>query len=146
MTQKSIKQDLLALETRYWEAIKNKDVDAAMQLSDEPCLVTGPSGVGRIDRETMSQMLRNAPYTLETFSIADGAQVRQLADDVAVLAYDVHETLKVDGRTMSLDASDSSTWVRRNGRWLCAMHSESLRGDPLGRDRVRHTEQQARNA
>jgi len=135
MTQKSIKQDLLALETRYWEAIKNKDVDAAMQLSDEPCLVTGPSGVGRIDRSTMAQMMRDAPYTLEAFSIGDGAQVRQLGDDVAVLAYDVHETLKVDGKTMSLDASDASTWVRRDGRWLCAMHSESLRGDPFGRDR-----------
>ena len=33
------------------------------------------------------------------------------------------------------DAADASTWVRRNGRWVCALHTESLKGDPFGRDR-----------
>jgi hypothetical protein len=36
-----------------------------------------------------------------------------------------------------LDAADSSTWVRRNGRWLCALHTEAILGDPFGRDRQR---------
>ena len=38
---------------------------------------------------------------------------------------------------MALDAADSSTWVRRDGRWLCAMHTEAIAGDPFGRDRGR---------
>jgi hypothetical protein len=32
---------------------------------------------------------------------------------------------------------DSSTWVRRNGCWLCALHTEAIAGDPFGRDRQR---------
>jgi len=35
----------------------------------------------------------------------------------------------------TLDAADASTWVKKDGRWLCALHTESLIGDPYGRDR-----------
>jgi hypothetical protein len=56
---------------------------------------------------------------------------------VAVLVYNVHEELTVDGKPVTIDAADASTWVRRNGRWVCALHTESLKGDPFGRDRPR---------
>jgi len=47
----------------------------------------------------------------------------------------VHEELTVEGKPVTLDAADSSTWVRRDGHWLCAAHTETLSGDPYGRDR-----------
>jgi hypothetical protein len=136
MAHKSIEQDLLGLEKQYWEAIKHRDVETAMRLSDDSCIIAGAHGVERIDRATLAKMMTSASYTLQDFTISDDAQVRVLGDDVAVLAYDVHERLKVDGQTVALDAAEASTWVRRNGRWLCALHVESLRGDPFGRDRV----------
>jgi len=60
---------------------------------------------------------------------------RAVTDDVAVVAYKVREQLTVDGKPLTLDAADASTWVRRDGRWLCALHTESIAGDPFGRDR-----------
>jgi hypothetical protein len=62
-----------------------------------------------------------------------------VTDDVAVLAYKVHEELTVEGKKVSFDAADASTWVKRKGQWLCALHTESLSGDPFGRDRQRAT-------
>lgn len=50
-------------------------------------------------------------------------------------SYRVHEELTVDGKPVTLDAADASTWVRRNGRWVCALHTEAISGDPFGRDR-----------
>ena len=79
--------------------------------------------------------MKSAKYTLHDFTIGDDAQVHMLDDNVAVLAYNVHEELTVDGKPVSIDASDASTWVHRDGRWLCALHTESLKGDPFGRDR-----------
>jgi hypothetical protein len=58
-----------------------------------------------------------------------------VADDVAVVAYKVKEELTVDGKPLKLEAADASTWIRSEGRWLCAMHSEAITGDPFGRDR-----------
>ena len=135
MAGRTIEQELIGLEKQYWQAIKDKDADTAMRLSDDPCIVTGAQGVGRLDRSTLAGMMKTASYTLNDFTISDDAQVRLLGDDVAVLAYNVHEELTVEGKPVTLDAADASTWVRRNGRWVCALHTESLKGDPFGRDR-----------
>jgi ketosteroid isomerase-like protein len=135
MGTRTIEAELLDLEKRFWQAIKDKDVDAAMRLTDETCIVTGAQGVGSIDRKTMAGMMNAAQYTLHHFEIKEGAQVRLVRDDVAIVAYQVHEELTVDGKPVTLDAADASMWVRRDGRWLCALHTEAIAGDPFGRDR-----------
>jgi len=132
---KTVEAELLELEKRFWQALKDQDADTAMRLTDEPCIVTGAQGVGAIDRKTLGVMIKSASYTLQRFELKQGAQVRLLRDDVAIVAYQVHEELTVDGKPVAFDAADSSTWVRRDGRWLCAMHTEAITGDPFGRDR-----------
>jgi uncharacterized protein (TIGR02246 family) len=131
---KPIEQELLDLENQYWQAIKDRDADAAMRLTDDPCIVTGARGVARIGRQAVGDMLKSAQYTLHDFELKD-LEVRMLRDDVAVLAYQVLERLTVEGRPVTLEAADASTWVRRDGRWVCAVHTESIKGDPFGRDR-----------
>jgi hypothetical protein len=37
---------------------------------------------------------------------------------------------------VSIDAADTSEWVRRDGYWLCPLHAGSITGDPFGRDRA----------
>ena len=134
MPNTTLANELLDLEKQYWTAIKEKDADAAGRLTDDECIITGAQGVGRVNRQALSQMLKDAPYTLHAFELKD-PQVRQLRDDVAVLAYTVHEELTVDGKPVKLDAADASTWVRRGDRWVCALHTEAITGDPFGRDR-----------
>jgi uncharacterized protein (TIGR02246 family) len=134
-TTTTVEQELLALENQYWQAIKDKDAVAALRLTDDPCIVTGAQGVGRIDKRALAAMMKDVPYTVNSFEIGEDVHVRLLRDDVAILAYRVREHLTVDGKPVTLDATDSSTWVRRDGRWVCALHSEALAGDPFGRDR-----------
>jgi limonene-1,2-epoxide hydrolase len=135
MATQTIEAELLELEKRFWQAIKDRDVDAAVRLTEYPCIVTGAQGIGAIDQKTFAAMMKAAPYTLDRFEIKDGAEVRLVRDDVAIVAYQVLEELTVDGKPVTLDAADSSTWVRRDGRWLCVSHTESILGDPFGRDR-----------
>ena len=126
---------LLELERRYWQAIKDKDVDTIVSLTDDPCIVAGAQGCSTIDRRTMGAMMKGASWELVDFEMKAEPQVRMLGEDVAVLAYKVHERLNVDGKPVTVEAADASTWVRRDGRWLCALHTESIAGDPFGRDR-----------
>jgi hypothetical protein len=131
---KDIKNEILNLEKRFWKSMVDKDVDAALKLTADPCIVTGAQGVSAIDKGTFTKMMTTAKWDLRDFSI-DDVQVQQLGEDVAIIGYKVHEDLTVEGSRLALDAADSSTWVRQNGSWLCAMHTESLIGDPFGRDR-----------
>ena len=113
-------------------------MEAALRLTDDPCIVAGPQGVAKVGRDQFENMMNSASYTLHDFELSKDAQVQLLGDDVAVLAYQVKERLTVDGEPITLEAADASTWVRRNGRWLCALHTESITGDPFGRDRADH--------
>ena len=134
MTEKSVEKEVFNLETQYWQAIQNRDVHTMDRLTDDPCLVAGPMGVHRIDKASFRRIMESPTHTLEKFELKS-PEVRLLRDDIAIVAYKVHEELTVDGKSLTLDTADTSTWVKRDGRWVCALHSECLSGDPYGRDR-----------
>ncbi len=131
---KALSQRLMDLERAFWQSMKDRDVDAALRLTDDPCIVTGAQGVSRIDKATFAKMMSGGNWTLEDFTFSD-VEVQKLSDDVAVIGYKVSEKLTVDGKPVTMEAADASTWVRRNGSWVCALHTESVLGDPYGRDR-----------
>jgi hypothetical protein len=135
MEASTIERDLLALERRYWQAMKDQDVDGAVDLTDATCILTGAQGVTRIDKGSLASMLQDPPSTILDFDIGSDVQVRVPTEDTAIVAYSVHEELIVEGQPVTIDAADASTWVRRKGHWRCALHTESIAGDPFGRDR-----------
>ena len=131
----AVENEIVELERRYWQALRDGDADTTTTLSDDPCIVAGAQGIASLDRGAVANMMKQASWKLERFELDPEVQVRVIGDDVAVLAYKVREDLSVDGRSLKLEASDTSTWVRRDGRWVCAMHTEAIAGDPFGRDR-----------
>jgi uncharacterized protein (TIGR02246 family) len=136
MKSTSNTQELLEQERRFWNAMKEKDAGTAGRMTDDGCIIVGAQGVSAIDRKTMAKLTEEGDWQLEQYRVDDDtAQVRFIGDDVALVAYKVNERVVVDGETLNLEANDSSVWVRRDGKWLCAMHTESIAGDPYGRDR-----------
>ena len=129
-------KELIELEREYWQAMMDGDVETAIRLTDTPCIVAGPQGIGSFGRKDFEEMFRSPSWKLLAFKLKEGAKMRKVSDDVAVLAYEVHEELSVDGKPVTLEAADCSTWVRRDGRWACASHTETIEGDPFGRDRA----------
>jgi Domain of unknown function (DUF4440) len=121
-SQAQIEKELLALERQYWRAMQEGDGETAAQ------------GVGKLDRATLAGMLKGGSWKLTSFELSSPV-VLSITDDVAVVAYKVHEELTVDGKALAFDAADSSTWVKRGGSWVCAAHTEAIAGDPFGRDR-----------
>ncbi|KYG68733.1 hypothetical protein AZI87_05745 [Bdellovibrio bacteriovorus] len=112
------KEEILNLENQYWDAMKTKDVEAAVSLTKFPCIVTGPEGVRSIDEEQYRQMM-NAMTSTDRFKDIEinEPQLTILNEDAALLTYNI----EVSGMKML----DVSTWVRENGKWVCAYHSEN---------------------
>jgi len=143
MKDAQVKQEILELERRFWRAMMEHDVETALSLTDFPCIVAGPQGCMSVDQPTFEKMMRQDGHTIRSAELGDDAKVRMVSDDVAVIAYDVHEQVEVDGKPLTLDVHDTSTWVRKDGRWRCALHTESIAGDPWGRDRAAPANTQA---
>ena len=134
-TSNTIETEILDLERQYWQAMRERDVRTAVSLTDFPCLIAGASGARSVDQASYEQMMTGGSWQIHDAEIEDGAEVRQLTDDVAVIVYGVREEMTVEGKPLTLRAFDSSVWVRRRDGWRCAMHTESVAGDGFGRDR-----------
>ena len=130
--------EVLEHERRFWNAMRDKDAMTAARMTADSCIVVGAQGVSAIDPDTMARLTREGDWELERYIFDEStAKVQFLTDDIALVAYHVNEKLTVDGKHVNLDANDASVWVRKNGDWLCAMHTESVAGDPFGRDRTK---------
>jgi hypothetical protein len=130
-------QELIDVERQFWNAMQEKDAAAASKLTDDQCVIVGAQGVSAIDAKTMATLTAEGQWELKHYAFDEGArQIRFLTDDIAIVAYPVKERVVVDGETLPVEANDSSVWVRRDGQWRCALHTESLAGDPFGRDRT----------
>ena len=130
-------QELIDVERRFWNAMQDKDAVTASNLTDDQCVIVGAQGVSAIDAKTMAKLTSEGTWELKHYAFDERArQIRFLTEDIAIVAYPVQERVIVDGETLPIEANDSSVWVRRDGHWRCALHTESLAGDPFGRDKA----------
>lgn len=127
----ALKNEIIALETRFWDAVQARDAQTAASLSDDPCIVVGSHGVGEIGREAFSQLMKQDKWAIAGYSLKD-VHVRQISDDVVAVAYTVDEDGQLEGRDLKLKAYDCSVWKKVGDRWICVVHTETPHGDPTG--------------
>ena len=119
------KDEIVALEKSYWDAIKAKDGRRTSELSGKTALVTGTQGVMRIEKEKMGKMTEEGKWILESYVLED-VEVSTPSPDIALIAYTVRQSVKMDGKSQDMRAADSSVWIRGSNGWECHAHSETL--------------------
>src|SRR5262249_8847373 len=119
------KDEIVALEKDFWNAMRRKDGARASQLAGNVALTTGARGVASIPKQKMGEMTEEGNWTLESYEF-DDIQVVTPTPDVAIIAYKVRQNVTMDGKQQELRAADSSTWVRGPDGWECHAHSETF--------------------
>ena len=125
---KPSKDDVVALEKSYWDAMKSKDGRRSAELSGATSLVTGAQGVTSIAKAKMGKMTEEGEWTLESYKF-DEVHVTTPTPDVAIIAYTVTQNVTMKGKAQKLRAADSSTWIRGKNGWECHAHSETFLKD-----------------
>lgn len=125
------KDEIIALEKEYWDAMKRKDGKRSSQLSGNVSLTTGARGVTSIPKDKMGKMTEEGDWTLESYKF-DDVEVITPAPDVAIIAYKVTQKVTMGGKPQELKAADSSTWIRGADGWECHAHSETILQDGKG--------------
>ena len=119
------KQTIIDLETRFWQSMVDKDAKLAKSMIAEECLITGPMGAMKIDPDRYETMTEEGRWTLRSFKLSD-VDVIMPTDEVAVIAYKVHQKGDMKGKPMDMKCADSTTWVRDGQSWKCALHTETM--------------------
>ena len=137
MTRTISDQELIALERSYWDALKIHDRRTVGRLTAEDSTVAGATGVSGFDPPAIAKFMDTATYKINDYRIdPQTVRINHICDEAVSIAYGVHEDLEVDGKPVQLDAFDTSVWKRTENGWTCVLHTESIKGDPYGRDRL----------
>ena len=130
------RQDIIELEKKFWQTMVDRDVDTATSMMAGTAIITGAQGAATIDAKAFASMMKEGTWKLHSFKL-DKPQVKFNGGDMAIIGYEVTEKLTVDDKPLELIAYDASVWIRVDGEWKCALHTESVKGDPFGRDPAR---------
>jgi ketosteroid isomerase-like protein len=112
------------LEHAFWQSLVDRDADAARGMLAPEALMVGAHGTMRFDPAQYEKMLLDPKHGLLEYALSD-MDVLFPSDDTAIATYRAHQKMEMDGREMEQDVVDTSTWVRVDGGWRCAAHTES---------------------
>jgi len=122
------KQDIIDLETKFWDTMVSKDTDTASAMLGEKSIVVGPMGLSEVSRGDFGKMMDGSKWTLDSYTLSD-VQVLFPTEDTAVIGYKVRQKGTMDGKPYDMECADATTWTRSGDEWLCALHTETMLND-----------------
>lgn len=120
-----MRNEILILEKKYWEAMANHDFETVKELTFFPCITAGATGVKSIDEDTFAKMFEQAKNNVINVLDISNEQVSIVSEECVVLGYNITLEHTADGYTKRSYCVCSSAWTRINGNWKCSLHSET---------------------
>ena len=119
-------QEVIDLEKKFWQSMVDEDTDTALSMLDEPALMVSSHGAMQFDHEQYRQMAEKGSMVVKSFELSD-MQVVFPTDSTAVMTYRVKQALseRGDSKQVEQEMADSSVWTKKDGQWLCVMHTET---------------------
>ncbi len=111
------------LERAFWQSMIDHHPEVATGMLAEPALMVSAHGAMTFDHAAYTRMANDTKHKVLDYAIS-GLEVLFPSDDVAIATYRVHQKMEMDGKPVEMDVVDSSTWVKLNGAWKCAAHTE----------------------
>ena len=112
---------LLAMETKAWEAWKNKDAKYIESIMSENMVMLEKGK--RLNRAESVKMVAEHPCEVKTFSLAE-PKVTTVSGDVIVVTYKGTADITCVGEKMPPNVTAATVWVRSGDSWKAAYHGE----------------------
>ncbi|HEY6377465.1 MAG TPA: nuclear transport factor 2 family protein, partial [Edaphobacter sp.] len=111
--------EIFKQEIRLWRTLQKHDLDTLQSLL-LPDFIEVEETI-----QTREQLLTNLKTcTIGQFTIQK-PETRMMTPDIAVIAYRVKADLTCDQTHSTEEYNASTTWIRRDGKWLAQIHTES---------------------
>lgn len=104
--------------------MQNHEYETVKKLTYFPCIIAGKNGVHKVDEATFKKMFESgAGSKIEVLGFSN-IETRQITENSAVIAYLIELKMSESEQNPSRCAC-TSTCVKENGSWVCALHTES---------------------
>lgn len=115
-------EEIEALERGMWDDYGHGRYDAMRERMLPEAVLLGPQGI--LDRADAVAGMARASCRIDNYAFED-VRVTVRASTAAVITYRSRLTGVCSGESWVSTDVHSSTWVRRDGRWLTAVHHEN---------------------
>jgi hypothetical protein len=125
-TNTSTESQIVALERKYWDAVKHSDATTLEQLTAHEFTYVRSEGVTKFHGHEFARMIAGPGFTLQSYQLDEQHAVfRELTPDVAVFSYPVTMDYVRNGKTGRASSFTSATWVNDGAGWRCAVIAEA---------------------
>lgn len=121
--------DIEKLEKAFWDSMIHGRPEVATEMLTEPAMMVSSHGVNKFDHAAYTKMANDDRYKLVDYQMTD-LDVVFPRDDAAVASYRVNQKMEMKGKEVQTDVYGTSTWLKVDGQWRCALHTESLVAEP----------------
>ncbi|MGN7726752.1 nuclear transport factor 2 family protein [Luteimonas sp. 22616] len=124
--------EIMALERKFWQSMKDMDVDTAVSLLDEQSTTAGARGILYFGPAEYKAMALSGDARITSFEFFDEGVIFPIPD-VAIASYKAKQSFTMDGKRHEMVMYDTTTWVRKGGKWVASAHTETpAQKDPPG--------------
>jgi hypothetical protein len=111
---------ILDFEKSFWEAMKQHDRASIEGLTADNYMMVMEDGIYSSSGRDLAQMLTSREFDVRAYEIAESdAQTCMVTDDVAIVAYRVHNEFGRNGDYKTRDSYNMSVWKRDGDTWRC---------------------------
>lgn len=118
MNYEQVEQQLLDLGSEWAEAMVANDAERIGSYMADEWVIVSERGIST--KEDFLGFVRSGALTHSSFDMSGDARIR-VYGDIAVLTCRVVNTAHFGGRQFDADEWTSDVFVRRDGKWLCAL-------------------------
>ena len=115
---------IIELEKKYWQGMENHDYETVKNLTQFPCIIAGKNGVQSVNEANFKKMFESGDGNkIKVLSISD-VEAQLIAENTAIIAYQI-ELGMTDDKQAPMKCACTSTWIKQNNNWVCALHTEA---------------------
>ena len=122
MTKAQMLKKLSAMETKLWEAWKNKDSKPFQATLASDSIMVGDSGTAT--KAATVKEIASMPCDVKSYSLSDW-KLTMINSGAALLTYKGTQDATCGGTTAPPAIWASSVWVNRGGKWQAFSHQET---------------------
>jgi len=116
---------IIELEKEYWQAMENRDFATIKRLTRFPCIVAGKNGIRQVDEATFKAMFDSSEnMQLKVIEISS-PEAQVIQEQTGIIAYPITVEYLVGDEKTIFNCVCTSTWVKEDDHWVCAMHTET---------------------
>lgn len=120
-----MEKHIVELEKKYWQGMEDHDYETVKSLTHFPCIVAGKNGVKSINETEFKTMFESgANNDIKVLKISEvNAQI--IDQNTAIIGYEIEFGNADKKENDSMKCVCTSTWIKENNDWFCALHTET---------------------